>query len=62
MYTSLFESHTKETYFMTEGLGVVLLLVGEHSRMDLDPSCCISFSGGSDPVNSANKILDLLNE
>jgi len=62
VYTSLFEPYAKETYFMAERVGVVLLLVGEHVRMDLDPSCCISFSGGSDPVNSADKILDLLNE
>ncbi len=62
VYTSLFEPHVKEAYSMAERVGVVLLLVGDHVGMELDSSCCISFTGIDDAERSADKILDLLNE
>lgn len=62
MYTSLFQPHAKKAYFMAERVGVVLLLVGDRIGVELDPSCCISFTGAEDAENSADTILDLLNE
>ena len=62
VYTSLFEPDAKKAYFMAERVGVVLLLVGDRVGMELAPSCCISFTEAEDTENSADTILDLLNE
>ena len=45
---------------MAEKVGVVLLLVGKHIEMDLDSSCCLSYSGVEPDDNSADIILDRL--
>ncbi|MCB1110954.1 MAG: adenylyl-sulfate kinase, partial [Chlamydiia bacterium] len=45
VYTSLFQPHARETYFLLKEKGFVLLLVGEEVGMDLDSSCCLSFPG-----------------